>query len=618
MSNPEEMTANVLGQTTEEQTRVAAEQPEVSETVVAETETTQSPRYHSMTKEQLMEELKRIIESEDLNAHRSVAAIKAAFYAIRSKEAYEELERFVQEGGDPAAFSSQPDASESAFKDLLAVFRDRRNSYLEAEEQTRMENLSVKKELLERMKAIAADIDNVGANFQTFRQLQQDFRSEAPVPAGAESELWKNFQTVNETFYDCLKMNKELRDLDFKKNLEAKRAIIERARELSEAEDVISAAARMQGLHAEWREIGPVAKELRDSIWEEFKGFSTIVNRRHQEHFEKRKADEQANEQAKEALIQTLASMDLESLKTMGAWDEAGKKVIELQAQWRTLGFASRKNNTTLYSRFRTLCDEFFSRKNEFFKSVKDTYSENLRRKIALCERAENLGAEENVHKAAEQIAALQAEWKTVGPVARKHSDDVWKRFTKACNAIFDARRKAFSAQRSVEQNNLAVKREIVEALRALPIDGDQREVLAKVRELQTRWQETGHVPFNLKDALRDDYRTACDRLYDAYKASAARRNVQKFENRMDRMKGDARGVNRERDRLVQALEQKKSELNTINNNLGFFNVKSSAGSSLVKDIERRASKIQAEIDQIKEKIKVIDTRKADEDSEEA
>ncbi len=609
MSNPEEMTANIAEETIVAQTD-AAQQPEAPETVEVAEAVATTPRYHSMTKEELMAELQKIIDANDLNAHRSVASIKAAFYAIRSKETYHELEVYVEEGGDPSSFSSATDPSETAFKDLLGLFRERRNEFLEAEEQTRMENLNIKKGLLEQMQAIASDIDNVGANFNAFRQLQQAFRADAPVPAGAEADLWKNYQTVNETFYDCLKMNKELRDLDFKKNLEAKRQIIERARELSEAADVINAAARMQGLHAEWREVGPVAKELRDSIWEEFKALSTIVNRRHQGYFEKRKAEEQANEQAKTEIIDTIAAMDLDALKTRAAWDEAAKKVIEFQQKWRTLGFASKKANNTLLTRFRTLCDEFFSRKQEFNKSLKDAYADNLRLKIALCERAENLSSEENLQKAVEQVAKLQAEWKTVGPVTRKHSDEVWKRFNKACNVVFDARRKMHSAQRSAEQANLAAKRDIIEQLRALPTDGDQREVMGKVRELQAAWQEIGHVPYNLKDALRDDYRSACDRLYDSYSARTARRNAQKFESRIDRMKGDSRGVNRERDRLVSTLEQKKAELSTINNNLGFFNVKSSAGSSMVKEIERRAAKIQGEIDQILEKIKIIDTQK--------
>lgn len=590
-----------------------AKQAEAYPDTVAEAEA--PARFNTMTKEELVARLQQIVDSEDMNAHRTVAAIKAAFYAIRNKETFEEMNAFVEAGSDPDTFTSQTDAEEVRFKDLLSVFRDRRNAYLEAEEQTRMENLAAKNAILDQLRQIAEDIDNIGANFHKFHQLQQDFKVKASLPAGSENDLWKMYQTVNETFYDRLKMNKELRDLDFKKNLEAKRQLIEQAKELSEMSDPVAASARLQTLHAEWREIGPVAKELRDQIWEEFKSYSTTINRRHQEYFENRKAHELVNEEAKNEINEIIAAIDTESLKTMGAWDEAAKKVIELQAKWRTIGYATRKNNAALFTRFRTLCDDFFTRKSEFFKQVKDSYAENLKKKLDLCERAEAVAAEADVKKAADTVVKLQEEWKKAGPVTRRHSDEVWKRFNKACNSVFDARKRMHSDQRSAEQANLATKREIIEKLRQLPLEGNAKEVIGTVRELQAEWQKVGHVPFSIKDTIYAEYREVCDKIYDTYGAQAAHRRAQRFESRLDNMKNDERRVNRERERLVWSLEQKQTELQTINNNLGFFNVKSSAGSSLVKDIERRAEKIKVDIQQIKEKIAVIDARQEEQNN---
>lgn len=580
---------------------------ETSEESVSEEAGESGPRFHDMTKEELVAELQKIVDADDMTAHRTVAAIKASFYVIHNKEVYDEMAAFVEAGNSPEAFASKADSVEAQFKDLLALFRDRRNAYLEADEEKRLENLAAKNAILDQLRAIAEDIDNVGVNFSKFHQLQQDFKIKADLPAGSENDLWKMYQTVSETYYDRLKMNKELRDLDFKKNLEAKKQVIERAKALLEDKDIIGSVGKLQGLHSEWREIGPVAKDLREEIWNEFKGLSTAINRRHQEFFENRKAQENANKEAKEALIAELEAIDTDAFNSMAAWDQAAKNVIELQARWKAVGPAPRKYSSALFSRFRELCDKFFAAKSAYYTSVKESYAENLRKKTDLCERAEALINETDRRKAMDTLTALRAEWKTVGPVSRRHSDDIWKRFSEAAQKVYDNKKKADGERKSTEQANLQAKRDIVARIKAIDLEGDQREIIAAIRDLQAEWQQIGHVPFGIKDKLYAEYREACDKVYETCgQRNRSERNA-RFNSRLENMKGDPRRVNRERDRLVWALEQKQAELQTINNNLGFFNIKSSAGSSLVKDIERRAERIKADIEQLREKIAVID-----------
>lgn len=592
---------------TEEVMAETAETVAESEEAVAESAAESGPKFHSMTKPELVAELQKIIDAADMTAHRTVAAIKAAFYVVHNKEVYDEMAAFVEAGNSPEAFASRADAVEAQFKDLLALFRDRRNAYLEADEQQRLENLAAKNAILDQLRAIAEDIDNVGVNFTRFHQLQQDFKVKADLPAGSENDLWKMYQTISETFYDRLKMNKELRDLDFKKNLEAKKQVIERAKLLLEDKDIIGSVGRLQGLHSEWREIGPVAKDLREELWNEFKTLSTSINRRHQEFFESRKAQENANKEAKEALIAELEGVDTEALNSMAAWDQAARNVIELQARWKAIGPAPRKVSATLFGRFRELCDKFFAAKSAYYTSVKETYAENLKKKTELCERVEALVDEPDRRKAMDTLTALRAEWKTVGPVSRRHSDDIWKRFSEGAQKVYDNKKKADGERKSTEQANLQAKRDVIARIQALPLDGDQKEIIASIRELQAEWQQIGHVPFGIKDKLYAEYREACDKVYDTCgQRNRSERNA-RFNSRLENMKGDPRRVNRERDRLVWALEQKQAELQTINNNLGFFNVKSSAGSSLVKDIERRAERIKTDIEQLREKIAAID-----------
>ncbi len=563
--------------------------------------------YHNMSKAELNEAMRAILAENRMDAHKEVTAIKQAFFNIRSRETMDEVNAFVEAGNDPKDFSSMPDEEETEFKKMYTEFKEKRADYLAAEETRRQENLQKKQAILDQIRAIAEDIDNVNVKFSEFQQLQQDFKAIKDIPATAETEIWKNFQTVVEQFYDHLKMNKELRDLDFKKNLEAKKALVEEAKKLEEQSDPVAAFRSLQSLHDEWRNIGPVAKELRESLWDEFKEASTVINKRHQEYFEQRKATEQANEEAKTQLCEEIEAIDLSTLNSFNAWTAATDKVIELQKKWKEYGFASKKANTALYTRFRKACDDFFSGKTEYFQKTKDEFNTNLEKKTALCEKAEALKETDDIRKAANEIVKLQAEWKKIGSVPRKQSDAIWQRFQTACNYFFDERKKLNSAKRDEENANLDAKRAIIAKLKELPLDGDRREVIGQVKELQAEWQKIGFVPFKLKDKVYAEYREACDALYGAYEARENKARMTNFRERVNELKGSGQKLDRERDKLLRAYEARKAELKTIENNMGFFNVKSSAGNSMVKEMENKIKRLKEDMAQIEEKIAILD-----------
>lgn len=565
-------------------------------------------RFHSMSKQELLDALKEILAADNMEAHREVTAIKQAFFNIKSRENLEELNAFIEAGNQPEAFSSTPDEVENEMKTLYSEFKERRAAFIAADEERRKENLAKKMEIIDKMKEIAGDIDNVNVKFPEFQQLQQDFKAIKDIPAPAETETWKTFQTVVEQFYDHLKMNKELRDLDFKKNLEAKRQLIESAKKLAAAPDPVAAFRTLQGLHDEWRNLGPVAKDIRESLWEEFKEASTVVNKRHQEYFEKRKADEQANEEAKTALCEEVEAIDLTKINSFNAWGEATDKVIALQKKWREYGFASKKANTALYARFRKDCDAFFEAKTAYFQKVRDELSANLEKKTSLCEKAEALKGTDDIRQATAEIVKLQAEWKKIGSVPRKQSDAIWQRFTQACNYFFDERKKQNKERRHEENENLEKKRAIIAKLNELPKDGDRSEVIGKVKELQAEWNEIGFVPFKLKDKVFAEYREVCDALYGAYNSRESRARMDNFHARVNSLKGDGQKIDRERDRLVRALDSRRNELQTIENNMGFFSVKSSQGNSMMKEMERKISRLKDDIKEIEQKIAVIDS----------
>jgi len=590
---------------------VETESPALALSEVAEAEEEEEKasgrRIHAMTKEELRDTLKEILDTNNMEAHREVSAIKQAFFNLKNRENMELLDAYVEAGNDPATFSAQPDVVENELKTLYAEFKERRAAFIAADEARRADNLERKQEILTRMEEIAGDIDNVNNRFSDFRQLQNDFKEIKDIPATAETEVWKQFQGVVERFYDNLKINKELRDFDFKKNLETKRALIEEARALVSVADPIAAFRTLQGLHDQWRAVGPVAKEIRDSIWDEFKEASTIINRRHQEYFEQRKAAEQANEEAKTALCDEVETIKVEDLKSFADWNAATDRIIGIQKKWKEYGFASKKANASLYARFRKACDDFFVAKAEYFQRSKDELAANLEKKIALCERAEALKEIGDLRKATDEIVKIQAEWKNIGSVPRKQSDAIWQRFTTTCNYFFDERKRQSKERRRTENENLEKKRDIIARLSALPKDGDRSEIMPQIKELQAEWQSAGFVPFKLKEKIYTEYRAVCDELYDAYNQREARQRMSNFQNRVSELKGDGNKINRERDRLVRICESRRTELKTIENNMGFFSVKSSAGNSMLKEMENKIKHIKQDIKELEDKIALID-----------
>ena len=572
-----------------------------------EEEKTDGRRIHSMSKEELRDALKDIVDSDNMEAHKEVTAIKQAFFNLKSRENIELLDAYVEAGNDPATFSAQPDEVENELKSLYAEFKERRAAYLAAEEARRADNLEKKQEILTRMEEIAGDIDNVNTKFPEFQQLQVDFKEIKDVPATAETDIWKQFQNVVERFYDNLKINKELRDFDFKKNLEAKRALIDEAKKLESVSDPVAAFRSLQGLHDQWRAIGPVAKEIRDEIWDEFKDASTVINKRHQDYFEQRKASELANEEAKTKLCEEIETIKSDEIKTFADWNATTERIVELQKKWKEYGYASKKANTVLYNRFRKACDDFFAAKAAYFQRTKDELNSNLEKKTALCEKAEALKNSDDVKKATDEIVKLQTEWKSIGSVPRKHSDALWQRFTSACNYFFDERKRQNKERHREEQENLDRKRDIIARLSELPKDGDRREIMPKIKELQAEWQTVGFVPFKMKDKIFTEKSAVCDALYDAYNQREARQRMSNFQNRVSELKGDGNKINRERDRLIRVCESRRMELKTIENNMGFFSVKSSAGNSMLKDMENKVKRIKEDIKELEAKIALLD-----------
>ena len=571
------------------------------------TVSSEAPNYHEMNKEELVAAMRDILENSRLNAHKEVSLIKQIMFNIRQKETEAEMNKFLDAGNEAAAFSATPCEYEAQFKEFYNEFKEKRAAFLEAEENRRQENLAKKLDVIDRLKVLMEDVDNINRNYPKFVELQAEFKAIKDIPAVAENDVWKQYKQQEEYFYDLLKLNRDLRDLDFKKNLEVKRQLIEQAKCLADEEDVVEAGRKLQILHNEWRETGPVAKELRDEIWNEFKEASTVVNKRHQEYFDSRKEKEQENEVTKIKLCEEVEAIDVESIKGFSAWDKATEAIKDLQTRWKETGPAPRKVNSQLFARFRAACDKFFEAKAEYYKNIKNEHKENLAKKEALCVQAEELLSKIDEPKSHEKVKALQAEWKTVGPVERKQSDAIWARFTSACNAFYDELRTRRSGKKEEENANLEAKKAVIEKIKSIPLDGNRNEILPAVRELQIEWQQIGHVPYKLKEDLYKEYRQACDAVYNSLDSTRTRERMNDYQERIRGLRGDKATVVSEKEKLLSALDRKKADLSNYENNMGFFNVKSSAGNAMVQELERKIKKIKDEIAEIKEKISLLD-----------
>ena len=571
--------------------------------------TTKKTDYSSLDKHELVSALENLLEQPVDTIRDDVNQIKLAFYAIRNAEIAKEKEEFLEKGNEETAFAAKEDEVEAKFKELLNQIKEKRAEFNAEQEAARVANLESKRKIIAEIEAIVADPDNINKQYNRVQQLQQEFKAIGEVPAVNATDMWKSYQKATENFYDLLKMNKELRDYDFKKNLEAKQMLCTEAEELNKCEDVVLAFRKLQDLHNQWREIGPVAKELREELWARFKEASAVINKKYQSFFEQRKEKEKENESAKVALCEKIEAIDTSALKSYAKWDEATKTIIALQEEWKKLGFAARKVNADLFARFRKACDEFFARKAEFFKAMKEELAANLEKKTALCEKAEALKDSTDWKKTADELVALQKEWKTIGPVVKKHSDAVWKRFITACDYFFDQKNKQTSSVRQTEHANLKAKREIIASIKnLLESNGDNAESAKKVRELMKQWQGTGHVPFKEKDKIYNEYREAINAAFDKFDMKEVRANLSNFESSISQL-SDQDKIYRERERLVRTYEQKCNELKTYENNLGFFNAQSKGGNSMLKEVERKIQNIKDDLALLEQKIKLVDEK---------
>ncbi len=578
----------------------------------AETAETTTVAAAPMGKTEIVAALEKISQKDAAEITREeVNRLKVQFFAIRHDELAAEKAEFLAKGNEEAAFAALPDEHEDAFKAALNIIKEKKAELAAAQEAERLINLDKKNAVIDEIDAASEDTDNVHRHLDKVRELQQQFKAIGEVSAPEVSNLWKRYQTATEKFYDQLKVNKDLRDLDFRKNFESKLLICEESERLSEEPDVVVAFRRLQDLHDKWREIGPVAKEQREDIWNRFKDASAVINKKYQAFFEERKAAERANEEAKNALCEQIEAISLDELKSFAAWDEKTKAVLQAQEEWKKLGFASRKTNAALFTRFRSLCDNFFSSKATYFKSVKDDLSENLAKKLTLCEKAEELKDSTDWKKTTDKLIALQNEWKSIGAVPKKQSDAVWTRFRAACDYFFEQKKQTGSDTRRTEQANLKEKKAIIEQLRAITAEGaaDIAAAKASVRELMGKYQQIGHVPFRDKDKLHDAYRAEVSRLYDELDMSTAKAGMAAFEASVDEMSGDSRELMRQRDKLMRSLEMKRSEIKTFENNLGFFNSRTKSGEAMLNDIQRRISRLRDDQTNIEKKIALIDSK---------
>ena len=592
----------------EEQQTAEVAEPVATETS-AEENTTEQPveTAQKLTKEEILAKLKEIAAHVEEAPKADIDSLKQAFYKLHNAEQEAAKKQFIENGGSAEDFIPTPDPAEEEFKNVMSVIKEKRSELAAEQEKQREMNLQVKLSIIEELKELVESPDDPNKNYAEFKKLQQQWNEVTLVPPAKVNELWKNYQLYVEKFYDLLKLNNEFREYDFKKNLEIKQRLCEAAEKLAEEPDVVSAFHQWQKLNEEFRDTGPVAKEQRDEIWARFKAATTAIHRRHQQHFEALKEKERNNLDQKTVICEIVEAIDCNELTTPSQWEEKAQEVIALQAKWKTIGYAPQKMNVQIYERFHKACDEFFHKRSEFFKSMKENMSANLEKKRALCEKAEALKDSTDWKATADALTKLQKEWKTIGPVNKRHSNEVWKRFITACDYFFEQRNKAQSSQRSQEQENLEKKKAIIDQLNAIDESADSEEVTQQVRDLMKQWNSIGHVPIKDKDKIYKRYRNIVDKLFEQFNISASNRKLSNFKASVSSMQEGGSQLYREREKLVRIYENMKSELQTYENNLGFLNASSKKGSSLLLELNRKVDKLKADIELAKEKIKVLD-----------
>lgn len=566
------------------------------------------------SKSEIIERVKEIAHSDEHPQKGEIDYLKTIFYKLHFAEREADMKAYLEGGGDPANYKVLSDEDEEVFKAEMGVIKEKRAKLFLEQEKEKQENLKKKLDIIEKIKAMVTSPEEANKSYQDFKKLQQEWKEIKLVPAEKANELWRNYQLYVEQYYDLLKLNSEAREYDFKKNLEIKTKICEAAEKLGTEEDVISAFHQLQKLHQEFRETGPVAKELREEVWARFKAASTIINKRHQQHFESLRAKEEDNLTKKTALCEKIEEIAKEEIKTAGEWEKKTKDIIAIQAEWKTIGFAPQKMNVKIFERFRAACDDFFSKKAEFFKNMKQQFAENADKKRALIEQAKALQDSTEWKSTSDKLIALQKEWKTIGMVPKKLGDKLWNEFLTACNHFFEARNSANAGTRNEERTNLEKKRGIIEQLKALAENAGDN-IQDKVRELIDEYNAVGHVPFKEKDKLYKEYHDILDKLYKELNISTARRRLDKFKNNLKNVaeKG-ADALDNERARLMRRYEAIKQKVQTYENNLGFLNASSKKGNSLIDEMNRKVQKLKDDMNLVREKIKAIDAENKDED----
>lgn len=615
-----EPTPEIVGQS--ETSQVENTQPEAAETTdgsVAGTETAGDAgdepevttdaleRKVYATKQEVLDRVKELAHGEDTPAKDEVDYLKTVFYKLHIAEREARYKEYIDGGGDPETYRIMPDEDEETFKAEMGIIKEKRARLFREQEAEKEDNLKRKLDIIEKIKAMVTSPEEANKSYQEFKALQQEWKEIKNIPPARANEVWRSYQLYVEQFYDLLKLNSEAREYDFKKNLELKTRLCEAAEKLADETDLISAFHQLQKLHQEYREIGPVSKELREEIWTRFKAASTVINKRHQQHFEVLRAKEEDNLARKTALCEKVEAIAAEENKGSGDWERHTKEIIEVQAEWKKIGFAPQKMNVKIFERFRATCDDFFGRKAEYFKTLKDTFRENADRKRVLIEKANALKDSTDWKQTSDKMIALQKEWKTIGTVPKKLGDQLWEEFLGACNHFFEARNAANAGQRGEEHANLAKKREVIAKLVALADEpGDDAQKTAQ--QLVEEYNAIGHVPYREKDKLYDEYHSALDRLYKDLNISVARRRLNNFKNKLKSVAEQGEyALDNERARLLRQYEIIKSEVQTYENNLGFLNASSKKGNSLIDEMNRKVQKLKDDMNLVREKIKAID-----------
>jgi hypothetical protein len=619
LGNQEEVKAEETAQQVVTETSEVVETAESADTLVLEEPATEpeaaaegeEQRKVYQTKEEVLDRVKEIAHGEEMPKKDEVEYLKTVFYKMHIAEREQQMKEFLDSGGDPATYQVVPDDAEEVFKAEMGVIKERRQQQFREQEAEKEENLKKKLDIIEKIKAMVTSPEEASKTYQEFKALQQEWREIKSVPAERANELWRNYQLYVEQFYDLLKLNSEARELDFKKNLEAKTRLCEAAEKLAEEQDVISAFHQLQKLHQEYREIGPVAKELREEIWQRFKAASTVINKRHQQHFEDLRTREEENLAKKTALCERVEAIAAEENKGSADWERHTKEIIDIQTEWKTIGFAPQKMNVKIFERFRATCDDFFARKAEYFKTLKDSFKENADKKRALIEKAKALQDSTDWKSTSDKLIALQKEWKTIGMVPKKLGDQLWEEFLGACNKFFEARNAAGAGQRGEERENLEKKRDVIARLKAAAEEAGEG-LQAQVQKLVEEYNAIGHVPFKEKDKLYAEYHEVLDKLYKELNISVAKRRLNNFKQNLKQVaeRGEA-ALDSERARLMRQYDAIKQDLQTYENNLGFLTASSKKGNSLIEEMNRKIQKLKDDLKLVKEKIKAIDAENA-------